>query len=278
MIFPLPKPLPRPLVPHPKIQRLPKGRAMTIGVGFRCDLGVVLCSDTQITWTSRHKAYETKQFYVSGINWTMASVYAGDPQLWKSFRDKFKELIKAEVTTIKELRDILEQAICYFSELDSDPTALCLLVGFVIGNKQMSLVKTEGKLISDVEVFDYIGCGDSSLLRYLTPIMADRDRWPTISEALYIGAYWVLQAKRWVEDCGGDTEVFVLHWNGGMLNRNGSTYNWEQHLLRLELELAKVLKALGDARVDEREFEKRLEMLSRHLREERNLLQRKHGI
>ena len=53
-----------------------------------------------------------------------ADVYAGDPQLWKSFRDKFKELIKGEVSDTKELRDILETAICYFSELETDPTAL----------------------------------------------------------------------------------------------------------------------------------------------------------
>jgi hypothetical protein len=245
---------------------------VTIGVGFRCDAGIVLCSDTQITWKDRHKAYESKQFYLSGINWTMASVYAGDPQLWKSFRDKFNELIKAEVETVKELRDILETALCYFNELDSDPTNLSLLMGFVIREKEIKLVKTEGKLLSDVYTFDYIGCGDSSLLRYLTPITADKDRWLTINQALYAGTYWVLQARRWVENCGGDTEAFVLHWNGRMHKRNDTTFNWEQHLLRLELDLSQLLKNLGDTNVKDGEFEDRLAMLCRHLREERTLL------
>jgi hypothetical protein len=210
----------------------------------------------------------------------MASVYAGDPHLWKSFRNKFAEVLQThfkansrEPATSKELRDILETALCYFSELDSDPLALCLLMGFVITNKEILLVRTEGKLISDVYVFDHIGCGDSSLLRYLTPITAERDRWPTISQALYTGTYWVLQAKRWVEDCGGDTEAFVLHWNGRMHQRNGVTSNWEQHLLGLELEFAKVLKNLGDTAInDDEEFESRLAMFCRHLREERALL------
>src|SRR5271165_7631550 len=114
MISASPKPLPRPF-PRPNPQRLPKGKAMTIGVGFRCDLGIVLCSDTQITWKDKHKAYETKQFYPCGHEWTMASVYAGDPQLWKSFCNKFEELVGAfwksnsrEPATTKELRDILE--------------------------------------------------------------------------------------------------------------------------------------------------------------------------
>jgi hypothetical protein len=214
------------------------------------------------------------------MNWGMISVYAGDPQLWKSFRDKFAEVAQTycktnsrEPATIKELRDILETALCYFTELDSEPLALCLLVGFVIPNKEMSLVKTEGKLLSDVSDFDYVGCGDSSLLRYLAPITANKaSLWPSISHALFIGTYWVLQAKRWVEDCGGDTEAFVLHWNGGMHKRNDATYDWEQRLLRVELDLAKVLKPLGDAKVSDEEFEDSLGMFCRHLREERALL------
>jgi hypothetical protein len=276
------KPRPHP-VPKPNLRRLPKGKALTIGVGFRCDFGIVLCSDTQITWKDKHKAYETKQFHPCGIEWTMASVYAGDPQLWKSFCNKFMEYIEAhykansrEPNTTKELRDILETTLCYFSELDTDPMSLCLLVGFIIRNKEIKLVKTEGKLISDVPVFDYIGCGDSSLLRYLTPITADNDRWPTISQALYTGTYWVLQATRWVEDCGGDIEAFVLHWAGTMHRRNPHTSDWAQHLLTLELDISKVLKALGNTDIDDAEFESRLASFGQRLREERALLL--HGL
>ncbi|MFY9950013.1 MAG: hypothetical protein WAK27_15045 [Candidatus Sulfotelmatobacter sp.] len=251
---------------------------MTIGVGFRCDMGIVVCSDTQITWKDRHKAYESKLFYLSGTNWTMASVYAGDPQLWKSFRDKFKELIKGEVSDTKELRDILETAICYFSELETDPMALSLLMGFVIPGKEIRLVKTEGRLVSDVNIFDYIGCGDSSLLRYLTPITADNRRWPTVSEALYLGTYWVHQAKRWVEDCGGDTDAFVLLWGGGMQNRSDHTYNWEQHLARLERNLSDIITTLGAKEISDDDFEKRLETFCKYIREERLLLTRHSGI
>jgi hypothetical protein len=200
MIRALLKPRYRVNFTNPQPRRLPKGKALSIGVGFRCDLGIVLCSDTQITWKDRHKAYETKQFFQAGMNWGMVSVYAGDPQLWKSFRDKFTEVAQTycktnhrEPATIKELRDILETALCYFSELDSDPLSLCLLVGFVIPNAEISLVKTEGKLLSDVPDFDYVGCGGLSLLRYLAPIMANKDSlWPSIKQALFTGTYWVL--------------------------------------------------------------------------------------
>jgi hypothetical protein len=204
----------------------------------------------------------------------MASIYAGDPHLWKAFRDKFSELTAArpcgQTATGKELKEITETALCYFDELNSDPMALTLIVGVVIPNKEIKLFKTEGTKPSEIYAFDYMGCGDSSVLRYLTPIMADRDKWPTIGQALRLGVHWVLQAKRYAEDCGGDTEAFVLGWDGSMQNRSNMTYNWEQELLCLEKTTARVYQALGDASVNDEEFERRLDMLRIRLREERS--------
>ena len=248
---------------------------MTIGVGFRCDMGIVLCADTQITWEGKHKAYESKISYLSGIDWTMASVYAGDPHLMKSFRDKLRELVQlrphGKESSAAELREIIETALCCFDDLDSNPMALSLIVGIIIPSKEIRLLKTEGKVISDVPVFDYVGCGDSSLLRYLAPITVDDARWPTISQALYSGTYWVLQAKQWIDGCGGDTDAFVLHWDGRMHRRSPATPNWEQHLLRLQLGIAKLLTTLGDAEISENEVENRLSVFCEHFREEHAL-------
>jgi hypothetical protein len=140
---------------------------------------------------------------------------------------------------------------------------------FVISNKEIKLVRTEGKLLSDVSSFDYVGCGDSSVLRYLAPIMADKDRWMSINQALQVGTHWVLQAKRYAEDCGGDTDAFVLHWNGGMQTRSNMTYNWEQHCLRLERDAGKIFQSFWDTSVDAAQFDQILDRFCVHLREER---------
>ena len=224
MIKTSPKPLPS-IIPHPKRERLPKGRAVTIGMGFRCSDGIVVCADTQITWQG-HKDYECKVYYLSGHDWTMASVYAGSPHLMKSF---------------------------------------------IIPSKEIGMFKTEGKIASAVPSFDYVGCGDSSLLRYLGPILADKQQWLSINQALRVGTSCILQAKRYVEDCGGETDAFVLGWNGSMQTRSGMTYNWEQHFLRLERDLTSILRAIGNATVNDEEFENRLNAFSKHVREERVL-------
>jgi hypothetical protein len=243
-------------------------------MGFRCSDGIVVCADTQITWQG-HKDYECKVYYLSGHDWTMASVYAGSPHLMKSFIARFIELVNArehnKEATIKEMHEIIETVLCYFNELDTDPMALNLLIGFVIPSKEIGMFKTEGKIASAVPSFDYVGCGDSSLLRYLGPILADKQQWLSINQALRVGTSCILQAKRYVEDCGGETDAFVLGWNGSMQTRSGMTYNWEQHFLRLERDLTSILRAIGNATVNDEEFENRLNAFSKHVREERVL-------
>jgi hypothetical protein len=256
-------------------QRLPKGRAVSIGIAFRCSDGIVVCADTQITW-QRHKDYERKVYHLSGIDWTMASVYAGNPHLMKSFFVKFVELVNARpygnAATIKEMSEIVGTALCFFDELDTDSTALNLLIGFVVPSKEIGLFRTEGKVISSVlSSFDYVGYGDSSVVRYLSRIMADKQEWLNINQALRVGTYWVLQAKRYIEDCGGDTDAFVLGWDGRMQTRSTMTYNWEQHFLGLENDLSKVIKTLGKESAKDDEFEQRLATLCSHLRDQRRL-------
>jgi hypothetical protein len=206
----------------------------------------------------------------------MVSVYAGNPHLMKSFFAKFRELVTARphgsTATVKELSEIVGTALCFFDELDTDSTALNLLIGFVVPSKEISLFRTEGKVISSVlSSFDYVGYGDSSVVRYLSRIMADKQEWLDINQALRIGTYWVLQAKRYIEDCGGDTDAFVLGWDGHMQTRSTMTYNWEQHFLGLENDMSKVLRTLGNESAKDDEFEQRLRTLCDHLREQRRL-------
>jgi 20S proteasome alpha/beta subunit len=273
MIRTLPKQLRRPS-PRQRPERLPKGRTVTTGMGFRCSDGIVVCADTQITWKG-HKDYECKVCHLSGHDWTIASVYAGSPHLMKSFSARFIELMKmrehGKPATVKEMREIVETALYYFDELETDPMALNLLIGFIIPSKEMGLFKTEGKVASAVSSFDYVGCGDSSVLRYLGPIMADKQQWLSINQALRVGTYCVLQAKRYIDDCGGDTDAFVLGWNGSMQTRSGMTYNWKQHFLRLERELSQICRAIGDTSVSDEDLENRLNTFSKHVKEERSL-------
>jgi hypothetical protein len=51
--------------------------------------GIVLCSDTQITFPESHKYYEHKIYPPTNPSWSIAFTYAGSPNLMKMFNLKF---------------------------------------------------------------------------------------------------------------------------------------------------------------------------------------------
>ncbi|HEY6306619.1 MAG TPA: hypothetical protein VI488_09210, partial [Candidatus Angelobacter sp.] len=64
---------------------------MSIGVGFHCPCGIVLCADTQITYPANHKYYEKKIYLQAQGDWLAGFSYAGNPNLMKSFDGKFRD-------------------------------------------------------------------------------------------------------------------------------------------------------------------------------------------
>ena len=103
---------------------------MTIGVGFLCDDGVVLCADNQITWQNQHKYYECKIYPHLTSDWAAYITFAGNPTLMKSFDGKFKDTMAkmpAPVTAAR-IRDAIETVLAFLDVLDGDQ---CSYIYFV---------------------------------------------------------------------------------------------------------------------------------------------------
>ena len=116
-----------------------------------------------------------------------------------------------------------------------------MLCAVCIPDSEMSLLRTAGKVVNSVPSQRSRGVGDSSLLRFLVPLLGDTqaNRF-TADDALRIGTYLVLKAKAYVDGCGGDTDAMILRPNGHIELHSGETYNIEQHMLGLEHQLRKV--------------------------------------
>src|ERR1039458_9611374 len=100
-----------PICPKPK--RLPVRKAVTIGVGFRCVDGIVLCADNQITWQGSHKAYECKIRQHRTDEWTLVNTFSGDPEVFKSFNEKFDEAMPhaSNPHTARQIRSVIASVI-----------------------------------------------------------------------------------------------------------------------------------------------------------------------
>ena len=244
---------------------------MTIGVGFLCEDGIVLCTDNQITWPESHKDYQCKISSHLKEHWVMMNTFAGDPDLANSFNGKFRDAMERVPApyTIAKIQDVIETVLSSLSVLDDHPTDLSTLCGIVIPNKEMRLFRTTGRVVSEVADYSYIGVGDSSLLRHLGQLVSPVQIYPRrVEHAYMLGIYLVLKAKAHIDGCGGDTDVYILRPTGQLEARSGEFHNTEQHLLGIESKVRRVAACFFDKRISAADFDKVLAELVRELKEE----------
>ena len=271
-VFPLPRRLPR------------RGMAVTIGIGFRCINGIVLAADQQVTWRDSHKSYERKlRGHSSGKEWNATFTYAGSPVLWKSFNDKFGEamaLLPAP-PTVKRIRDVIETVLNFFDELKQDPENLSLLCAVTVSGDDHMLFRTSGYVIHKVTDYEYVGFGDSSLLRFLGPLITASPPVATpdqmgriVRQAVMMATYLVMKAKTHVDGCGGDTDVFVVRPDGSLtLWSPPDIYRMEQMMLMLEHHTMHVAAHFFDRRFSDDQLAKTLEYLVSRLKSDHHELQ-----
>ena len=250
---------------------------MTIGVGFLCEDGIVLCADNQITWSQSHKYYECKIYPHGNNEWSMVNTFSGDPDLVKSFNGKFRDAmsrVSAPYAAAK-IQDVIETVLSFLAVLDDNPTDLWMLCAIAIPDSELRLVRTTGKVVSEVTDYSYIGVGDSSSLRHLGQLITGVQFYKPYraGQAYMLATYLVLKAKTHIEGCGGDTDAYILRPTGRVEIRNGDTYNTEQRMLRIESKVKVVASCFFDKRISDADFDKTLAELVRVLKEDHHEIQ-----
>jgi hypothetical protein len=245
----------------------PRGKAVTIGVGFRCDDEIVICADNQITWPQSHKYYECKIYPHRTDDWTLVNTFSGDPELVKAFNERFGEAMPhaPKPHTARQVRSVIESVL---SQMD-DVADLYMLCAVVIPQAEMRLYRTSGKIVREVDTYDYIGVGDTSLLRYLGSLLTESvvPSGYGSEYAYQLGCYFVLKAKVFIEGCGGDTDAVIVRPHGHIDVRNGDTYNTEQDFMWLEKTFRMAAAACLDGRVPERNVDDLLAQMVEKLKQ-----------
>jgi hypothetical protein len=282
--LPCPKPFriaPKPEQP-PKPKRLPERKLVTIAAGFICLQGIVLCADNQITdVTSGSKSYGCKLWQYGEDDWNVIFAYSGFKQFMDGFKGRFPEALAAEKAragdsgvTVSMIRDAIYSVLCWF---DTDArratfTDAELLCGISL-NSTLHLFRTHGTLVSEVSDYSAV-LGESPLTKYLSNLISGVGTGWTIGHAIFSGAYIVRCARSWMQDCGGDTDMFVLAASGRWCGMGATNmYNIDQRLAMLEHRAGTVIAGLFDF-VDDQTFENNLLSLCGNLRDEHRELRR----
>lgn len=250
-------------------------QTLTIAIGFRCSDGVVLAADTQLTWAGSHKGYETKMHPHQTEEHNVTFTFAGDYTIWKSFNEKFAEALPMlpRPLTIPIIKTAIETILSLFSVLEANPNELNLLCGITVPGGGITLCKTQGQTIHEVSEYEYVGVGDSSLLRFLGPLLTSPPPVAPIErqgfivrQAVMIATYLVLKAKTNIDGCGGDTDVWIVRSNGCLeLKTLSEIYRTEQMMLLIELHLKQAAAHFFDRRFSGEELERTLRIMGRNL-------------
>jgi len=271
-----------------RLKRPPARRkpAVTIAIGFKCSDGVVLAADTQITWQDSHKYYERKlrPHFDETRTWNATFTFAGDPALWKSFNEKFRDAMALTQTvpvTASRIRDVIETVLQLFDVLHRDPMNLNLLCAVSVPGDTYQLYKTQGHTIHEVHGYEYVGCGDSSILRFLGPLLTapppvslmDQHGY-IVRQAVTIATYLVMKAKTYVDGCGGDTDVWAMRPDGAFAVWDQTKiYKIEQMMLMLEHHMKHVATHFFDRRFSDEQLAQTLEFLVSRLKSDHHEFQ-----
>jgi len=193
---------------------------MTIAAGFMCLDGIVLAVDSQYTGgigkNSGQKIFPLWQKRYYSV--TLAS--AGSVAMAKRAVETFKALVDERIgdrnTTLDELRETLEDALCtvhakhiYPAPADERPVVdfWLLMAAWTPGG--FELFRSDVTAVTPVEANACIGIG-SYLGNYLAELLCHRGPLRHVEDIKPIAAHIISCAKGYVDGCGLNTFVRVL--------------------------------------------------------------------
>lgn len=273
MISGLRKPVPA--NQHKPAKRLPKGSAMTLGIGFQCQDAIVMCADTLITYEDSHKGYEHKIYrHPPEQKFSVMATYCGFPNTMTNFVSKFEDQMqrfspKNEPITAFGIQNVIE-SVLKSGEFGDDFWLLC---GICVPNKELRLVKAWGQRVGPCSTaWDCIGSGDSSLIKCLGSLLANSSDGYSIRQAELLGLYILRQATRWIDGVGGELDVFTLQADGRIVPSSLIPLGVGARFDILERYLSPVAEAFFDNRLSEQELDRRIQALTRSIKENKSLM------
>jgi hypothetical protein len=212
MIRTSPKPLPRSILPYSEVERLRERRpkALSTGLATICTDGLVLCTEQRVS--TEHYQYDECKLRRVPLRTGRGSValgYAGLPSdtmkaLFEAVERRLRDQDASREQIQTELQAVLDDMLTERHSGDHQ-----LLCGFEVAD-DFHIFKTYNRAITPVSAWDCIGCGDSSLMRYLGRIFLGNRVHLPLRRAIPICIYMVAQAKKYVPHNGGPTDLIVL--------------------------------------------------------------------
>jgi len=197
----------------PTIPRLPDKRqkpysrpakTMTIGIGFLCQMNVVMGSDRQMTLTGWHKHSEKKLFYDVSDERIIAVIGGDDLGLAKEF---WWKLLEYPIVDAESLEQGIASVLDGMGRLTND-LPLQLLCGIATKTGTYMLGFRGKGIYPIMDDLGIICAGDSSLIRYLSKHIDLF--WESTGSGVAAAVYLLKRAEEFVDGCKGPMDLIIL--------------------------------------------------------------------
>lgn len=215
VVYPFDRLPKKPTPPYtPRKRRQGEAAAMTMIAGFKCEGGIVLCADRQITSPGYFKYQEKKILASEGSTWKLTFAYSGLPGLAKEAKEKISRTLQGmdpEEVDAKVVQEVTGEVLDSMGRQYTD-LQLQLLIAVAEPVTEPTLLKFDGKGLHIADDFNYLGCGDTSLLRFLCDVLYSSKL--SIQQGMALAAYLQSRAGKYVDGVGGPIDIAVFHWLG----------------------------------------------------------------
>jgi len=253
-----------------------KGDPMTIAAAFRCNDGVLLAADTLITFVGGSaKKYESKLFQIN-VDLDIHLAYAGDPYFVKDYVEELRKLTtgKTESDALSLAKQVSKRM---FRERRKEFCAGMLLT--IREGSSVSLYLAEETHFTKVDKYAVLGIGFEQAEALVNPYYRAR---MGLAESEYLARYVLYKVKKFVQHCGGDTEIKKVRDDGALRLHIfkqvtvRTSQEIEDDFAYLDRKLLPLLLAFSDLKIDKKTFRKLLNESNRALEKYRNDLRERY--
>ena len=190
----------------------PGAKAMTIAVGFLCDNGknLIMAADRQFTSPGFFKYHRKKYVTKQKGTFDFAFMFSGEPGTFKAFQQRvFGFFDQCEELDTEIIRETIEGVLTTLGLRDfALPPSFFLLAGFndFASDPQMIVFDGKSVFVAESEVY-LVGCGDTSLLRYLSDHLYSPQM--NYKQGVALSAYLIKKATQYVGYCGEPIDVIL---------------------------------------------------------------------
>ena len=269
-----------PAIYRPPVKKLEGkvGKAMTIVAGFRCDDGVVLAADTEITFDNgTGKTYESKIFKINElVKCNLA--YTGITDFAKEFVDHLRENITRKtrdrkwwttttevfpsppIALSQEVLSLIKTAyhdfwVEHYTKVPKDEKTWAHILVTLQHGDRVNLYRGKGRHFIKIAGYAVLGIGQDQAEAAFKRLY---DSEVKVNEARYIMLYTLREIKGFVQGCGGDSEIAEIEDAAipdfHLGQEAQTTKEIERDFDFLDSQIRPLMIAFSDSRVGKQEF------------------------